>query len=231
MRRLLVNVAIRIALRIVARVRAPGIGRVPRSGPLIIAVNHINFLEVPLIYMLLRPRRVIGIAKAETWDNPLLRLVADEWEAIPIRRAGADTAAFRRAATELRRGAIVVIAPEGTRSGDGTLRRGHAGVITLAARTGAPVLPMAHFGGERVWACWRRLRRPVVTVRVGSPITIEPGAAGATGEQRLPLSRAERERLLRLVMVQIAGLLPEAYRGEYGAAVEAESVGSGIPAL
>lgn len=231
MRRLIVTATIRLLLKIVVRVRAPGIDRVPRSGPLIIAVNHINFLEVPLIYTLLRPRRVIGIAKAETWENRLLRLIADEWEAIPIHRAAADTAAFRRAEEELRRGAIVVIAPEGSRSGDGILRRGHAGVVTLAAKTGAPVLPMAHFGGEQVWACWRRVRRPVVTVRVGSPIWIRSGVVRTTGPScergRMP-SRTERERLLRHVMAGIARLLPERYRGEYGPAVEAGSGGPGL---
>ena len=213
--RALVNGTIRLLLALIVRTRTPGLYRVPPRGPLIIAVNHINFLEVPLIYQLLRPRRIIGLAKIETWDNPALRVLANLWEAIPVRRGSADTRAFRRAAAELARGAIVVMAPEGTRSGDGRLRPAHAGVVALAAHTGAPILPMAHFGGELLGESWRRLRRPVVTVRVGSPIRVRPDLPGG----RIALTRAEREAALLEVMTAIARLLPEEYRGVYGAAV------------
>lgn len=205
MRRAIINTTIRILLRLLARVRAPGLDRVPVRGPLIIAMNHINFLEVPLIYLLLKPRRAIGLTKAETWDKPMLRVLANLWEAIPIRRSSADTAAFRRASAELCRGSIVIVAPEGTRSGDGRLRRANAGVVTLAARTGAPVLPVAHHGGEAVWSSLRRGRRTIVTVRFGRPVLVPPEAA----------RRSERERYLSAIMGQIAAMLPPAYRGHY----------------
>jgi 1-acyl-sn-glycerol-3-phosphate acyltransferase len=171
-------------------------------------VNHINFLEVPLLYVLLRPRRVIGLAKVETWDNPVLRVLANLWEAIPIRRSGVNTRAFRRAAQELQRGAIVAIAPEGLRTYDGRLRKANAGVVTLAARTGAPVLPVAHYGGETFWRSLRRVRRTRVTIRVGHPILFRPVEPAA-------LTRAERDRRLRTIMVAIARLLPPTYRGFY----------------
>jgi len=204
-----VNATIRLLLKLIARVRAPGIARVPDRGPLIIAVNHINFLETPLIYILLRPRRTIGVAKVETWDSPLLRVLANLWEAIPIRRSVVDTAAFRRAAAALAEGAIVVMAPEGTRSRDGQLRPGRPGIVTLAARTGAPILPIVHFGGEAVWTSLRRLRRTIVTVRTGRPISVPAG----DDHGRLP--KRERDRYLDRVMLAMAAMLPERYRGVY----------------
>ena len=217
--RALVNTIIRLALKLMVRTRTAGMHRVPSRGPLIIAVNHINFLEVPLIYLLLQPRRIIGLAKIETWDKPALRVLANLWEAIPVRRGSVDTRAFRRASAELSRGAIVVMAPEGTRSGDGRLRPAHAGVVTLAAHTGAPILPMAHFGGELLCESWRRLRRPVVTVRVGSPVRVHSEASPERSGTQGALTRAEREAALHEVMTAIARMLPEANRGVYASAV------------
>ena len=220
-RRFVFDTVIRILLKLIARVRAPRLSRVPEKGPLIIAVNHINFLEVPLLYTLLRPRRTIGMAKIETWNNPVLRVLANLWEAIPIRRSYADTRAFKRAAEELERGAIIVVAPEGTRSGSGRLQRANAGIVTLAARTGVPILPIAHFGGERVWSSLRRGRRTIVTVRVGEPIHV------VTNGNR-SLSRAARDSHLAEVMHSLARLLPERYRGYYRDAVSAPPYGLSI---
>ena len=212
MRRLVVDSVIAVLLKLLARVRAVGVSRIPRTGPLILAINHINFLEIPLLYTLLRPRRVLGMTKAETWHNPAFRILANLWEAIPLRRGVADTRAFNRAAAELRRGAIVGIAPEGTRSRHGRLQKANAGIITLAARTGAPILPVAHYGGEEVFRSFRRFRRARVTVRVGKPVVVAEGGT---------LTRVQREAYLNEVMTALARLMPPEYRGYY-----ADSVGS-----
>jgi 1-acyl-sn-glycerol-3-phosphate acyltransferase len=208
-RRQIVDTTIRVLLKLLCRVRAPGIDRVPLTGPLILAVNHINFLEIPLLYTLLRPRRVIGMAKLETWDIPALRVLANLWGAIPIERGAADTTAFRLALAELSRGGIIGIAPEGTRSRDGRLGKGNAGIITLAYRSGAPILPLVHHGGERVWDELKRGRRALVTVRVGRLIN-----HGAEADS-VPLTRDERRRRLDELMHAMASLLPPRYRGAY----------------
>ncbi len=213
---LLVNTTIRILLHLITRVRVIGIERVPHRGPLIIAINHINFLEVPLLYMVFRPRRVIGMAKVETWDHPVFGIVARLWEAIPLHRGQADTAAFAQAQAELEGGGIVAIAPEGTRSKTGRLRRASAGIITLAARTGAPILPVAHFGGENLIRNLKRLRRTRVTVRVGRPMSLERHGHAAGSSQ--PFTKAQRDEELHALMVEIAKLLPPEYRGYYAEA-------------
>lgn len=181
--------------------------KVPRKGPLIIVVNHINFLEVPVIYAFLYPRQVVGIIKEETWDSLLLGLLADAWEAIPLDRYNSDMAAMRRASEALKRGCILAIAPEGTRSGNGELQRGHGGIVSLAVRNHAMILPLAHYGGEKFWENLKSIRRTRFSIRVGTPFYLkEPSGKGM---------KAVRSEMTDEIMYQIARLLPPSYRGVY----------------
>lgn len=209
----LVNGTIRGITRILCRVDDAELTRVPERGPLILVANHVNFLEVPLIYTHLQPRPVTGFAKAETWDNPAMAALFDLWEAIPLQRGEADHLAMRRALGALRAGKILAVAPEGTRSGDGRLQRGHGGVVTLALLSGAPLLPIAYFGGERIRGNLARLRRTDFHIAVGMPFHLDPLDAKVTRELR--------QRMADEVMFQLAALLPPAYRGHYATLAEA----------
>lgn len=191
----------------VCRVDARELARLPARGPLIIVTNHINFLEVPLIYAFSYPRNVIGLVKKETWDNPLLGILATAWEAVPIDRNASDIGALNASLGVLAAGGILAIAPEGTRSGNGRLGRGHGGVVQLAARSGAAVIPVVHFGGEAFWANIRSLRRTRVTFRVGEAFRIEAPEGGFTRTSR----REASDELMR----RMARLLPPEYRGLY----------------
>ncbi len=202
-----VNYAIYLILKAICRVDAEDLKKIPAAGPLIIVTNHINFLEIPVLYVYLLPRRLVGISKVETWRNPVLRYLADLWDTIPIRRNAVDSSAFTAARRALGRERILVVAPEGTRSRDGRLRRAHAGVVVIAAGSGAPVLPVAHFGGERFWGNIRSLRKTRVHIKVGSPIRIDPARI---------TNRRRREEAITEIMRALAALLPEAYRGYYG---------------
>ena len=84
-------------VRLLCRVDDAQLTRVPDRGPLIIVANHVNFMEVPVLYTHLQPRPVTGFAKIENWRNPLLRPLFDMCAAIPLNRGEADTAAFRQA--------------------------------------------------------------------------------------------------------------------------------------
>lgn len=179
---------------------------VPENGPLIIMVNHINFLEVPLITTSLLPREIRALTKKETWDNPFFRLLADSWGGIPIDRADPRVATFRTAEKALQEGKILFIAPEGTRTGDGILRQGHPGITSIALRTGAPILPVAHHGGERVWGNMRRLRRTPVTFRIGTPLRITSPDI---------ITKQVKREITDQLMYELAALLPEPYRGHY----------------
>lgn len=207
LKRLLVTGFIKILLRAICTVRPVADSDVPRAGPGIIMVNHINFLEVPLLYVFFLPCRIVGLVKRETWKNPLLRVLADVWQAIPITRHGVDSEAFHAIERALHSGKLVAIAPEGTRSGDGRLGRGYPGITSLAWIHQVPVYPIAHYGGENVWANMKRLKRTEVTIRVGSPVHI--------ASQGKRLTKTMRQSLTHELMLELAHLLPEHYRGHY----------------
>jgi 1-acyl-sn-glycerol-3-phosphate acyltransferase len=202
--------AVKGLLTIACRIDATQLDRVPHSGPLIIAVNHISRLEVPIIYTHMHPRPIAAFTKAETWENPLLGHLATLWGAIPLHRGEADTEAFRRGLEALAKGQIVMIAPEGTRSHDGRLQRGLPGVVLLAMRSGAPLLPMAHYGGEKFRANLRKLRRTDFHIVVGEPFLLSPGDRH--------VNREFRQELADALMYRIAALLPAAYQGVYSEA-------------
>ncbi len=192
---------------LLCRIDDAQLGRVPDRGPLIIVTNHVNILEVPIIYTHLQPRRVVGLAAAYRWENPLLRRLLDMAHAIPLHRGTADIAALRRAVAVLQDGSILLISPEGTRSGHGRLQRAHPGVVLVALRSGAPLLPVVYHGSEEYKDNLRRLRRSDFHIAVGRPFRLDGGGGR--------VSRAVRQQMTDEIMYQLSALLPPKYRGEY----------------
>lgn len=203
----IVNGLERALVASLCRVDAAQLEKVPHTGPLILATNHVSFLEIPVLHSRLRPRRIYALAKAEAWKNPILGWLFNRWGAIPIRRGETDLAALRRSLAVLEEGAILAIAPEGTRSRHGRLQKGRTGVVTLALRSGAPILPLAFYGGEKLGHNLRRLRRTPFHVVVGEPFRLEAGEGRVTQEKR--------QELADEIMRRLAALLPPEYRGEY----------------
>ncbi|GMO53247.1 MAG: hypothetical protein Pg6C_19570 [Treponemataceae bacterium] len=179
--------------------------------PMIIAVNHINFLDVPILVSQAHPRLVVGIIKDTTWDNPLMAFLFDTFDAIPLKRDGAFLDAFKRAKEAIDNGAFIGIAPEGTRSGTGILQKGKPGILELAMMTKTPVLPVAHCGGQHFWKNIRCFKRTPIVYKVGRPFYFKT-KGGA-------FPRADREKYIDELMIQIASLLPEELRGEYAGRV------------
>lgn len=201
------NTSIKGLTRILCEVDDYQLANVPAIGPLIIASNHINFMEVPLLFTHLQPRQVTGFAKAETWDNPLMATLFDFWGAIPLQRGEADTTAFRMGLEALRAGKILAITPEGTRSSDGHLAQGQPGIVTLALLSGVPILPLAYYGSEKFHQNINRLRRTDFHIRVGKRFRLSmPGTRTSHDLRRIMVDE---------IMFQIAVLLPEEYRGHY----------------
>lgn len=198
---------VRVILAVLCRIEAEELAKLPKRGPLILVTNHINFLEAPLLYSLLYPRDIAGFAKVETWRNPVLGLLATTWECVPVNRNASDMSSMRGALSALAEGKILNIMPEGTRSHDGRLSRGNPGVVSIAHRSGAPILPVAHYGGELFWDNLRKGRRTQVTVRVGEVFRIRQPETGGT--------RRWRAEVLEEIMLSVARLLPPGYRGVY----------------
>jgi 1-acyl-sn-glycerol-3-phosphate acyltransferase len=194
-------------VNLLVRVHDADLARVPARGPLILVPNHINFLEAPVLWARLRPRRMTVLAKAETWDNPALGFLFSVGGAIPLRRGEADVGALRRALALLEAGHILGLAPEGHRSNTGKLQRGRSGVVFVALKSGAPLLPVACYGGEKFRSNITRLHRTEFHIVVGEPFFVD--AKGA------PVMGAQRQRVADEIMYQLAALLPPFYRGYY----------------
>jgi len=204
---LIVNSTIKRITRILCRVDDSQLARLPHHGPLIVVTNHVNFLEVPLLYTHAQPRPLTGLAKSETWKNPALGLLFDLWQIIPLRRGEADIDAFHRALQALEAGKILAVLPEGTRSGDGKLGPGHAGVVLIALRSGAPILPLVYYGHEELHRNLGRLRRTDFRINIGRPFRLE-----SRGEK---VTHLVRQQMTDEIMYQLAKLLPPEYRGVY----------------
>jgi 1-acyl-sn-glycerol-3-phosphate acyltransferase len=202
-----VSWGIRVGTNVICRIEGSELALVPMRGPLILVVNHINSLEVPLLFAHLQPRRMIGLAKIETWENKFMGWLFDLWEAIPIRRGEADLDALRRCLVALSSGDILGVAPEGTRSYNGRLLCGQPGIVLIALHSGAPILPVAHWGGEDFPTNIRHLKRTNFHIRVGKPFTLDP-----KGKK---VNSSVRQAMVDEIMSQIAILLPDEYRGHY----------------
>jgi 1-acyl-sn-glycerol-3-phosphate acyltransferase len=174
---MLLQAAMRLALIPVGhalfRPVVEGRGHVPRSGPVILAANHLSFVD-SLVVPLFAPRPVSFLAKAEYFrrgrpSRPLFTALS----AVPVDRGGYRAAqeSLELALAVLTAGGAFGIHPEGSRSPDGRLYRGRTGVAWLALKSGAPVVPVALLGTDRVQPIGARLPRPgQITVRFGPPL-------------------------------------------------------------
>ena len=182
------------------------VANVPTDGPVLLAANHLSFIDsVLLMYSL--PRRVSFLGKAEYLRSTGSRKLFPAAGMIPVDRTGTGLlASLRTAEQRLAGGEVVGLFPEGTRSRDLKLHRGHAGVAHLALRSGAPIVPVGIIGSERVQppgASTPKFREPV-TVRFGSPLDLGPW------QSQRP-SRSVKQAITAEVMASIATLSGQTY--------------------
>jgi 1-acyl-sn-glycerol-3-phosphate acyltransferase len=170
-----IKIVVTPVLRVCCRIKVEGKEHLPRSGPVILASNHRSFLDSIFIPLLV-PRRVTFVAKAEYFDDPKTAWFFRGVGQIPIRREGgsASERALESATEVLEAGGVFGIYPEGTRTRDGKLHRGHTGVARLALRTRAPIIPVGIIGSDEVQPIDSKLPRLFKTVRIrfGEPIEL-----------------------------------------------------------
>jgi 1-acyl-sn-glycerol-3-phosphate acyltransferase len=183
---------LRVLFRVGWRPVVEGREHIPATGPLIVAANHLSFIDSVIIPLAVPSRRVTFLTKAEYFTGGGIRgwprrTFFREIGAVPIERGehGDAQASLDAALGALRKGWAFALYPEGTRSRDGRLYRGRTGVAWLAFAASAPVLPAGLIGTDRVQpvgATWPRIHR--VRVRFGEPIHPDRYAALPTPGQR-----------------------------------------------
>lgn len=129
------------------RLRVHGVENVPDAGPLIVACNHVSYLDPPVLGTAC-PRRIQYMAKQELFALPVLGPAIHAVGAYPVDRKGSPVAAIKRSVEVLKTGGAIGIFPEGTRNRDGNAQV-HSGVGLLASLSGAPVLPACVTGTAR----------------------------------------------------------------------------------
>ena len=194
-----------------------GLDRVPTAGPVILASNHLSFVDSMVIPIVV-PRPVAFLAKKEYFELPGLkgRFVKAWFEmlgALPVDRSDsrAAIASLDTALGVLAEGGAFGIYPEGTRSRDGRLYRGRTGVAQLALTSGAVVVPVGLQGTAEVQPVGsRRLRLVKVTVAFGEPIDVQGQYDGVPpGRARRQITDQIMEEIQKLSGQEAAGVYNE----------------------
>jgi len=175
-----------------------GLDLVPKSGPLLVCSSHLSNFD-PLVFGAWFPRVMHAMAKAEMFQNQILRAYLDRCNCFPVRRGSPDRQAIRAALAVLQSGSALVLFPEGHRSRGEGLLPFEPGAGYLALKSGVPVLPCAVWGTEHVLPRGSLIpRRAPIHLQVGEPFRPDPGTP---------------EEASRQIHRQVAALLPLAYRG------------------
>ena len=162
-------------LRVVFRLQTLGVENVPVEGPVLLAANHVSFLDPAAVGAAIH-RPLHFMAKTELFRVPLLGGLIRRLNAHPVDRSGSDAAALRVAVGLLRRGCALVVFPEGTRGRDDRLRPARAGAGMLATLGEAPVVPVYVAGTGRALPRGAVLPRPTrITVAYGAPLRFDSG--------------------------------------------------------
>jgi 1-acyl-sn-glycerol-3-phosphate acyltransferase len=161
--------------RMLWTVEVEGLHRLPPQGGAILCPNHVSFLDSAFLMMSV-PRRISFVGKAEYMDSWKTKYLFPAMGMIPIDRSGgrSSEAALTAAADALERGHLFGIFPEGTRSRDGLLHKGHTGAARLALTTGCPLFPVGVIGTADIQPPDAKVPKLFKTarIRIGQPIDL-----------------------------------------------------------
>ena len=152
------------------RARCWGRHNVPRQGPAILAVNHQSFFD-PILAGCFTTRVLSFMARDTLFESRAFAALIRLYNAYPVKRGSADLGAFKRSLRLLEQGGAIVLFPEATRTSDGRIRPVQPGVIGMARKARAMIVPVAVEGAFDVWPRGARFPRPApVYVEYGTPI-------------------------------------------------------------
>jgi 1-acyl-sn-glycerol-3-phosphate acyltransferase len=195
------------------KITTDGYDCLPSVGPAILCPNHISFLDSAFL-MLTLPRCITFVGKAEYMESWKTKFLFPAMGMIPIDRAGGASSRTALGAAEnvLRRGDLFGIFPEGTRSRDGRLYKGHTGPARLAVATGCPIYPVGIRGTDAIQPPDAKVPKPFGScqIRVGTPV--DPARYARREDDRLVFRHIMDE-----VMFEIRELTGQSYADAYAA--------------
>jgi len=160
-----------ILLKIFWGMKVKGAENIPKNGAVIIASNHVSYLD-PAVLAASLNRKIYFIAKKEVFKNGFVSFILKNLNAISVDRENADILAFKKAINILREEKVLGIFPEGTRSPNGELQELKLGAIKIAMKTGVPILPVGIIGTHKIYP--RGIKFPIlfkhkIIVKYGAP--------------------------------------------------------------
>jgi 1-acyl-sn-glycerol-3-phosphate acyltransferase len=200
---------VRFLVRTLTKFKVENQSRIPSTGGVLITTNHLSRLDTPILLAITDREDLVAIIAKKYQEKPFFKWVLEKvGTMVWMDRTTTDFAAMRDALNQLRQGAIVGIAPEGTRSREFRgLLEGKPGAALMAARASVPIVPVGIIGSEKINAHFLKLKRPPVTVRVGEAYMLPEMDQD---DRQGWLARNTDE-----IMCRIAALLPAEYRGFY----------------
>jgi 1-acyl-sn-glycerol-3-phosphate acyltransferase len=160
----------RIIYAILFRWRAYNPENVPLEGPVILAANHASFIDPPLVGIGLK-RPLNYMARETLFRFPIAGAILRSWQAIPVDREGGGGAGLKAILDRLLDGGAILLFPEGTRTRDGKLQPGRAGIGLAVIKSNAPVIPVRVFGTFEAFGRHMRLPHPHrIAVKYGQPL-------------------------------------------------------------
>ena len=201
-------------LPLIADIEVRGdVSKLPKEGGYMLAANHLGRLDSLVVYYVLDNDDLIHPLtdkyKKYWWGRVAGKIFNVTW----LTRGEADMSAMKEFITRLKKGAVMIIAPEGTRSKTASLLKAEPGAIYIASTAKVGIIPVALTGTEDadVIARLKRFQRLKLTISTDSDIYYPPDIRAAKGAERDALLRESIDE----VFCRIAALLPESYRGYY----------------
>ena len=209
----IVKVAIRSIFRILSPIKIEGKENIPFGKPYILAMNHVSIFDPPFIATFW-PEMLEIIAAQTAFERRGQKEILEWYGVIPVHRDEYDRALLDTIFSAIHSGHPLLIAPEGSRSGEVAMQRAKPGVAYIFEKAQVPIVPAGIIGTTSdYWDRAKRGKRPPLTLRIGPEINLPPIVS--KGKER----RKSRQANADLVMSHIAGLLPDEYHGVYAESV------------
>jgi 1-acyl-sn-glycerol-3-phosphate acyltransferase len=184
-----------VFFKVFNRLEVIGYHNVPKKGGFIVAANHVSYLDPPVIGVALR-RRPIFIAKEGLFRIPVIGRFVKSFS-FPLNRNKPQPSTIKEAVCRLKKGDIIVLFPEGSRSPDGSMLDPKRGVGLIASISEVPVVPVLIEGTDIALPVGARFIRPAkIRVKFGSHFKIEKKEGGKQFQERV--SREIMDRIKEL---------------------------------
>ena len=210
MKRTTLRSVVYFLIKVFTRTRFFGLDNIPPKGGLIVATNHSHYMDIPLLFINPVREDITALVTTKYQQHWFIRWFCDTAGGIWINRDIADFGAMQAATKALKEGRALGISPEGTRSLTGQLLKAKPGVVLLALKVGAPIVPVAITGVEKAFRRIFTLQRPKISLRFGPAFTLPPISLEDRENREQKYQQYADE-----IMCRIAVMMPEKYWGYY----------------